>query len=357
MDFNLTIKKIRIFSIISFLLPLITINVCLLLYKTLGNINPYAPVEIGTDKIKYEYNEYASKLYDEENIRFTNCSKYKILHKYITIDNKTLISSPYFSANQLKVIEEKRIKLRDEKKIKYVILEKTDLIDKDCIKNYKFLDFILSNFPTVEKLLLKAKNENSSGFSKIKNPYLYGEVSISRTARYFPATYIFKPFVIISALFLFLYWRNNLNLFNKFQNNKKIRNFSKKFYYYGLLSCLFLILHASFLGLDIDDKIFQRVRKLVIILFIVFEVAAQISLTLNLYKFKEEIKINIRSIILKFKLIFVLFVFLGTCISFYILGFQDPSSSFKQILEWNYFSILLLYYLLSASLWKNELMR
>ena len=35
----------------------------------------------------------------------------------------------------------------------------------------------------------------------IKNPYFYGEVSISRTARYFPATMIFKPFIILSAFF------------------------------------------------------------------------------------------------------------------------------------------------------------
>ncbi len=45
------IKKIKVYSIIVFLLPLLTINSCLLLYKILGNIDLYHPLNWNEKKI------------------------------------------------------------------------------------------------------------------------------------------------------------------------------------------------------------------------------------------------------------------------------------------------------------------
>ena len=127
--------------------------------------------------------------------------------------------------------------------------------------------------------------------------------------------------------------------------------FEKKFYYLGLLSVIFLILHVSFLGLSFDSKIFANIRKLIIILFIIFELLAQISLTRNLFRFKKEIKNYINPLILKIKIIFVTLVALVTCVVFYLLVWGDLDTTTKHILEWNYFSALLIYYLLSRLLW------
>ena len=127
--------------------------------------------------------------------------------------------------------------------------------------------------------------------------------------------------------------------------------FPNTFFYLGMLSCIFLILHATFLGLDFDSKIFSKIRKAIIVLFILFEVSAQIFLTRNLYKFKEELKEYIRPLILKTKIIFVSTIFVITSVAFIILVFYDPSTSFKHILEWNYFASLLFYYMLSRLLW------
>ena len=121
----------------------------------------------------------------------------------------------------------------------------------------------------------------------------------------------------------------------------------------GVLSCTFLMLHATFLGLDFDSKLFSKIRRIIIILFIFFELAAQISLTRNLFKFQEELQEYIKPLILKIKIIFLIIVFSITCIAFVILTFGDPSTAFKHILEWNYFSFLLIYYLLSRLLWKT----
>ena len=144
-------------------------------------------------------------------------------------------------------------------KIKSVNIKQGKDINEKCIKNYKFSNLILKNSNKIEKILIDAKRNNSSGsgFTKIINPYLHGEVSISRTARYYPATLIFKPLIILSAILLFLYWKNNLGLYKELKNKNVFSKFSNKFFYFGVLSCIFLILHASFLGLDFDSKSFQ----------------------------------------------------------------------------------------------------
>ena len=65
---------------------------------------------------------------------------------------------------------------------------------------------------------------------------------------------------------------------------------SKTFFYFGICSCIFLILHAIFLGLDIESILFKKMRRVIIILFIFFELLSQVYLTRNLFKFKKEIK-------------------------------------------------------------------
>ena len=148
-------------------------------------------------------------------------------------------------------------------------------------------------------MLIEGIKLNKSGFSLVKNPYLYGEVSISRTARFYPATLIFKPLIIFSAIFLFFYWFNNLVCFQNLYKNDLIGNFSKKFLIFGTLSCVFLILHASFLGLDYDSKGFSQMRRVIIVSFIVFEVCAQFFLTKMLFINRLRLKNYIRPAVIK----------------------------------------------------------
>ena len=181
---------------------------------------------------------------------------------------------------------------------------------------------------------------------RIKNPYFYGEVSISRTARYSPAVFVFKPLMILTAFLLLFYWVNILYFFNDTKINDETNKFSKKFFYFGILSCVFLILHVIFLGVSYDSELFQKMRRIIIILFILFELCAQIFLTQSLFKFRNELKSYINPLILKIKIIFVSIAFFITCVSFVILVFYDPSTAFKHVLEWNYFTLLLFYYIL-----------
>jgi hypothetical protein len=346
MESELFVKRIKKYSIISLLLPLIVINSCFLLYKFLGNTDAY----FGTKYWDRAYTELSvdenrTRIIKREASNFTNltdCPKYIYNDYYKAKKNDgTFITS---TADSI---------FTDYKASEITfVFEKTEILNQRCVKNNKFAYFLLSNFNSLEKILINSIENNATGFSVIKNPYLYGEVSISRTARYYPATLIFKPFIVLSAIFLFFYWKNNLNLFNNFKDKKILVNFSKTFFYLGSLSCLFLAMHAIFLGLDFDSKLFAKIRRLIIILFIFSELAAQIFLTKHLFKYKEEIKKYINIFILKIKITFVAFVFILTIVSFSFLAFTDLSTEMKHILEWNYFSFLLIYYLLSRLLWK-----
>jgi len=243
-------------------------------------------------------------------------------------------------------------KLVSNNEIKSVTIKSDKDINRKCIKNYQSTYSLINNSRLLETIIIKAIQKNTAGFAKINNPYLYGEVSISRTARYFPSIFVFKIFIILSAFLLALYWKNNLNLFNELKNTNILKKFSKNFFYIGILSCIFLALHAAFLGVDFDSKIFTKIRRLIIILFILFELFAQIFLTISLFKFREKLRNFIRPLFLKLKIIFVIIVCLVTFVSLIILIVADPSTAFKHTLEWNYFSFLLLYYLLSRMLWK-----
>ena len=91
-------------------------------------------------------------------------------------------------------------------KIKSVLLIQENVKEEGCVRNYKIPYFLLKNITGLEELIIETKKNTKSGFTKLKNPYIYGEVSISRTARYYPANFIFKPFIILSGIFLFFYW-------------------------------------------------------------------------------------------------------------------------------------------------------
>jgi len=361
------IKRIKVYSIISFIVPLLAINLCLMSYQFLGKleIRLHADLDWEKKEITIPYDEYTMANEEEKNLTFLNCPKYFNYIYYITTDNKIIY--PKIDENKYNSFEiskdgtnYKTIKKSDSqliadlvknKKLKSIIAHSTKIPNPRCVKNHPKLYEILKKSSFLNKMLIAAW-KNKQGFSVVRNPYIYGEVSISRTARYFPATLIFKPLIILTALLLLLYWKNNLNLFNELKNKNIINNFTKSFFYLGLFSCFFLLLHAIFLGIDFDSKVFGKVRRLIIILFIFFELSAQIILTKILFTFKEKLRDYVKPSIITFKVIFVITVFFLTLASLAILILGDPSNNFKHILEWNYFSFLMVYYFLSRLLWK-----
>ena len=87
MKLNLSIKKIRNYAALGFILPLITINFCFLLYKTLGNFDIYPNYDWSKKRI-----EVSNELYIKKNNSiksFTNCPIYT--HKEYPVNNNHII--------------------------------------------------------------------------------------------------------------------------------------------------------------------------------------------------------------------------------------------------------------------------
>ena len=85
-------KKIRNYALASFLVPLIAINSCLLIYKYLGGIdvslNPN--FDWSKNELSYTFKEYNQVSNNLESHTFTNCSKYDTSRSFNYIDNQTL---------------------------------------------------------------------------------------------------------------------------------------------------------------------------------------------------------------------------------------------------------------------------
>jgi len=343
--FNL-IKKIKKYSILAAILPMIAIGACLYLYSNLGKITLYANY-INWDQdntfISWDMYKDKSKNANTSATSITNCPAFTYQKVLILKDGfKNILKS-----ENIKYLEN----TYDKKNILGVVHKNTDAIQSKCIKNHPIKYKILIMFPSLEKILIKSLKNNNLAFQEVKNPFLYGEVSISRTARYYPATFIFKPLIILSALFLFIYWRSNFKVFQLM--NLNYSKSDKKFLIFGVVSAFLLIIHAIFLGVDIDDKLFKLFRRVVVILFIVCEIAAQILLTRSLYLARDSLKKFIKFSILKAKIIFVMLIFIVTVASIIYLTQFDTQSRFVNALEWNYFFSLLFYYVLSHLMWKK----
>ena len=189
-------------------------------------------------------------------------------------------------------------------------------------------------------------------------PYLDGGVSISRTARYFPTYLIFKPAMFFTSYLLIIYWLNNRKIINQFEENNKYKN---KIVYFGIASAIALILHSIFLGVKFDYDLYKLFRRIIMFVFIVFEIVAQTYLVLALFSIKKKINKHINEKILKIKLILVSILIIVAVVSIPIISL--PGDDFfginlkflKHALEWDYFLGVITFYLLTFLMWKKTI--
>ena len=186
------------------------------------------------------------------------------------------------------------------------------------------------------------------GRSGYSIPYLDGSLSISRASRTFPQYLIFKPSMIITAILLYFYWRNNNNLVNNLYSTK----INYRFKTFGILSAVFLAIHSIFLGIKFDIQVYKLFRRVVLLLFIIFELIAQGYLVYHFFKLKTELREFVNSKILIFKILLVSVLVVVAVLSLPTLVTKG-NTHFKHMLEWNYFVGVILFYLLSRFFWKR----
>ena len=199
-------------------------------------------------------------------------------------------------------------------------------------------EFLENTFFSVDQI-------GRSGFSI---PYLDGSLSISRASRTFPQYLIFKPAMITTAIILYYYWVNNNNLVNKF----KLTNINYKFKTFGILSAIFLAIHSIFLGIKFDIQIYKLMRRVILLLFIIFEIIAQGMLVYHFFKIKDKISDLINKKILTLKAILVSVLAIIALLSIPIL-IDKGNTHFKHALEWNYFVGVILFYFFTRFFWRR----
>ena len=205
--------------------------------------------------------------------------------------------------------------------------------------------FISQNYELLENTFFSVDMIGRSGFSI---PYLDGSLSISRASRTFPQYLIFKPAMIFTSIILYYYWKNNNDLVNKYNYS----NIEYKFKTFGILSAIFLAIHSIFLGIKFDIQIYKLMRRVVLILFIIFELIAQGILVYHFFKLKDKLTNFINKKILFFKAFLVSILVIVAVLSLPILV-NKGNTHFKHALEWNYFVGVIFFYLLTRFLWKR----
>ena len=187
-------------------------------------------------------------------------------------------------------------------------------------------------------------------------PYIDGGASISRTARPYPSWLVFKPAMFLTSFLLIKYWLYNKDIIQSFIIDHK---HLKKIVFFGVASAVALIIHSIFLGIKFDNDLYKLFRRIIMLLFIIFEITAQAYLVVVLYSLKNKLSdfINIRFLKLKFFLVsFLIFV---AIISIPIISLPGDNflglnlKFFKHALEWDYFLGVISFYLLTFFMWKK----
>tara|TARA_B100002019_G_C21224916_1_gene576839 strand:- start:553 stop:1266 length:714 start_codon:yes stop_codon:yes gene_type:complete len=188
-------------------------------------------------------------------------------------------------------------------------------------------------------------------------PYFDGGASISRTARVFPTYLVFKPAMFFTSFLLIKYWLYNKDIILKINEGHKNLN---KVIYFGIASAIALTVHSIFLGVKYEHDLYKLFRRVILLMFIIFEIVAQAYLVSILYSLKVKLSNYLNPIFLKLKLILVSILIVVAIISVPIISlpgdefFNFNLKFFKHALEWDYFIGVISFYLLTFLMWKRS---
>ena len=165
-------------------------------------------------------------------------------------------------------------------------------------------------------------------------PNFEGCTSISRVGRYEPVKYFFKPLMFVYAIFLGLFWKKFYEIYKI--NKIEISKFSL---FIAYLAILFFILYIIFLG---EGKLYKFFRQIGIFIYIFFSVLTQIFFSRSLQKlacFTNKLG----------NLVFYYSLSIGVIgIIFFPLMITKiiDIPNFKNIVSWNYFLLIQIYFLI-----------
>ena len=163
--------------------------------------------------------------------------------------------------------------------------------------------------------------------------------------------------MFLTSFLLIKYWLYNRNIITYFDKNHKNIN---KVVYFGIASAVALIIHSIFLGIKFDNDFYKLFRRVIMLMFIVFEIVAQAYLVATLYSFRKKLSEYINKNYLTLKLFLVSILIIVASISIPIISLPGDNffglnlKFFKHGLEWNYFIGVITFYLLTFFMWKKS---
>jgi len=187
-------------------------------------------------------------------------------------------------------------------------------------------------------------------------PYFDGGASISRTARPYPSWLIFKPAMFLTSFLLIKYWLYNKEIIKFFNKDHK---HIKKVVFFGVASAIALTIHSIFLGIKFDNDLYKLFRRVIMLMFIIFEIVAQAYLVATLYSFKDKLSKYIYKKFLILKIYLVSGLIIVAIVSIPIISLPGNDflgfnlKFFKHALEWDYFIGVISFYLITFLMWKK----
>ena len=305
----------------------------------------------GLEKIDCnESNNYCANVWKGKTKNLEQCTEYIKLETY-NIDNIIIQKGEWDKFKNLLFNKNKKIKLEYKRSNIFISFEHSNEKNVRCIKNYPIIytlhKIVPKFYPLIANIKLDPKYFDAT--RKSINPFVYGETSISNIAKRYPLYLIFKPFLFTASLLMIFYWLYTKKIIHSINKSEK----KELYYVFGILSGIFLFFHVLFLGSEIQNEIFVKLKKYFIAFFILFELLAQFFLIKKLYSIKKIINNLINYFILQIKLYFVIFFLFLTLLVTLLMVFLNLPRELDYIIEWNYFLFLSFYYLLTFFLWKK----
>ena len=169
-------------------------------------------------------------------------------------------------------------------------------------------------------------------------PNFEGCTSISRVGRYEPVKFFFKPMMYLYSLIIFFFWIN----FSKEINNFKIK--SKNLVILTFITVIFLCLYITFLG---ESNLYSFFKRIGIYFYIISIVLLQLFSNKILISNQKKLSkiFNYKIVKLNYGLSWLL-VISGLILLPVLVIKIDTFPQIKNIISWNYFLLIQLFFLL-----------
>ena len=186
---------------------------------------------------------------------------------------------------------------------------------------------------------------------EICNPFISGCYSVSRVGRSYPAILIFKPMMVITIVLMIVYFFEHYRIFKKFLINKIYLNL---ILLSGLISSFALFIYIIFLGIE-GSEIWRFMRRGGIFIYIISLIISEFLIVLSYLKIKNDYKVIISSKIININFYFIFLLIICGIILILLIDIFSLTAPWyiKNIIQWNYFLLMNLFFLNTYFVWKK----